>query len=110
MKVWTRIPGTIDSGYVDINIGDEVTVFRCGLGQSVFGERAHLRRATSQHLIFVNESGAEVKTVLDNLFDVRGKAKAAGYGVTLRKVDGWDKLYHEQISYWNQKKLCFEKK
>ena len=110
MKVWARIPGTVDVGFVDIHLGDEVTVYRSSSGRSVFGERAHLRRATAQHLVFVTDSGAEVKTSCDNLNDVRGKALKAGYNVSLRKTDDWKDLYREQIGYWNQKKLCFEQK
>ena len=55
MKVWAHIPGTIESGFVDVQFGQEVTVFRCGSGHSKFGERAHLARVTSQHLVFVTE-------------------------------------------------------
>lgn len=110
MKVWAGIPGTVQTGYVDMEIGQEVTVFRCSSGHSVFGEKAHLQRTNSQHLIFVTESGAEVKTVLDNLFDVRGKAAKAGYVVSLRKFDEWDGIYHEHVGYWDSKKMTFVKK
>ena len=110
MKVWAHIPGTIKSGFVDVQIGQEATVFRCGSGHSKFGERAHLARVTSQHLVFVTESGAEVKTAADNICDVRGKAEKEGYGISLRSVEEFTDFFHEKVRYWNRKKLCFETK
>ena len=102
--------GTLDTDYIDIEIGQEVTVYRCSGGHSVFGEPAKLHRVNSNHLVFVTESGAEVKTAIDNLFDIRGKAAKAGYGVSLRKFSDFDGIYHEHIGYWNSKKGCFDKK
>lgn len=110
MKVWTTIPNTIDTGWADINIGQEVTVYRCGSGFSVFGEKAHFERTTKQHLIFVTESGAEVKTKIDNLFAVVGKAHKAHYCVTLKKFEDFDTICHEKVMYWNGSKCVFEKK
>lgn len=107
MKVWTMIEGTLDTGWVDIEIGQRATVYRCSRGNAIFGEEATLKRTTNQHLVFVTDSGAEVKTRIDNLFDVRGKAAKAGYAVSLRK---FEKMYHESVGYWNSKKMCFEKK
>lgn len=110
MKIWTTIPGTINTGWVNIEIGQEVTVFRCSSGHSAFGEKAHLTRTTSQHLVFVTESGAEVKTKIDNLFAVVGKAQKAGYCVSLKQIDKFDNIYREQVAFWNSKKCCFEKR
>lgn len=109
MKVWSFTDG-VNTGWVDMNIGDKVTVFRCSSGHSCFGEGATLARTTSQHLVFVTDSGAEVKTKIDNLFVVVGKAAKAGYVVSRKQVEDFDCLYKEHVSFWNSKKMQFEKK
>lgn len=109
MKVWTSIQGTCNTGYVDIEIGQEVTVFRCSSGLSCFGERATLTRTTKRHLVFTTESGSEVKTAIDNLFKVSGKMSK--YNVTLRKFEEFGKdIYKERVYYWNDRKCQMEYK
>ena len=111
MKVHTFTGNGCDTGFVNIEIGQEATVFRCGgYSHGRFGEKAKLGRVTSQHLIWITESGAEVKTSDWNLFDVRGKAAKAGYIVSLKPYEEFDGIIHENVGYWNSKKMCFEKK
>lgn len=109
MKIWATVLGTHRKGWVDIQFGQEVTVFRCGLGRSVFGEKAYLRRANSKNLIFITESGAEVKTKADSLGTV-GKARKEGYCVSLYTIDTFDDIIHEKVRYWNNKTCEFEKR
>lgn len=109
MKVWTTIPGTCKTGYVDIEIGQEVTVYRCSSGMSVFGERATLTRTTSRHLIFTTESGSEIKTAIDNLFRI--PARMGEWNVTLKKFEEFgDHIHKTRVCYWNDKKICMEYK
>ena len=111
MKVWTfKHDGTANTGWVNIEIGQEVTVFHSHSLHTTFGERAHLERTTAQHLVFITESGAVVKTAIDNLFRVVGKAAKAHYCVSLRKYDDFEHMLHENVRYWNNKKCCFETK
>lgn len=110
MKVWSNIPGTCDTGYINMDIGQEVTVFRCGRGTSVFGERGFLKRTTENHLVFETESGAVVKTAIDNLFVTVGKARKGGYAVTTKKYDDFVRIIHDPVCYWNSEKHIFEKK
>ena len=108
MKVLTTIPGTIGTGWVDIEIGQEVTVFRCGSACTCFGERAFLTRTTKNHLVFTTESGSIVKTAIDNLFRTVGKMSA--YSVTLKKFEDFGHIYKERVCYWNSNKCCMEYK
>ena len=73
--------------YVDIEVGQEVTIARSGSGHSVFGEPAFLERTTKQHLVFKTESGETVKCRIDNMSEVVGKAKQGGYFIILRKFE-----------------------
>ena len=102
--------GTSNTGWINIEIGQEVTVFKCGSGLTVYGEKAHLERTTAQHLVFVTESGAIVKTAIDNLFKVVGKAARAHYCVSLTKYEKFTHMVHSNVRYWNSKKCCFETK
>ena len=77
MKVWTS------GKYENIEIGQKVFVGHCGSGHSVFGEYATLERTTKQHLVFKTESGATIKTAIDNLCQVIGKAGQQGNFVSL---------------------------
>ena len=103
-KVWNN------GGYIQIAIGDKVTVFRSGGGRSTFGEPGALTRATKQHLVFTTESGAEVKTPIDNISHTVGKAKASRYCVTLRPFEDFGYMIKENVRYWNNKTLEFDKK
>lgn len=60
-------------------------------------------------MVFVTDSGAVVKTAVDNIQQVVGKAAKAGYFVSLI-TEGRDNLIHRNVSFWNEKKLCFENK
>ena len=76
MKVW-------DCGkFIDMEIGQKVMVGHTGSGRTVFGEFGKLVRTTKQHLVFVTDSGATVKTVIDNLHIVIGKAGQLRYFVS----------------------------
>lgn len=81
MKVW-------DCGkFVEVELGAKALVFQCGSGHSYFGEFATLIRTTKQHLVFETESGVIVKTSIDNINHVAGKAGKQGYCVSLN-VEG----------------------
>ncbi len=77
MKIW-------DCGkFEDIEIGQKVFVGHCGSGHTVFGEYAILERTTTKHLVFKTESGATIKTDIENLNKVIGKAGKQGNWVSL---------------------------
>lgn len=78
MKVWTN------GKFEEVEIGQKFFVGKCGSGHSVFGEFATLERTTSQHLVFKTESGTVVKTNIENLYEVVGKAKKCGYFVSIK--------------------------
>ena len=103
MKVWHC------GRFVEIDENTELFVGRCSSGRTVFGERAHFVKATKVNLVFETESGAIVKTELDTLNTV-GKAKKAHYWVGLGDRSNDKDVYHERVSYWNEKKCCFETK
>ena len=106
MKVWTI------GKFEEMEIGQKVLVARCGGGHSYFGEFGRLARTTSRHLVFETESGAQVKTAIDNINEVVGKAKKEGYWVST-KVEGreGDKNFiHSEVSFWDEKKRCLVKK
>lgn len=94
----------------EINKDTKVFVGRVGgCRHTVFGEHGHLVKATSTQLIFETESGTIVKTSRDNLHNVYGKAKKADYFVSLVTRDA-ESYLHEEVSYWNADKRCFENK
>lgn len=94
--------------FITLTSEDTVFVGRCSSGRTVFGERARLTKILKNHLVFTTESGAQVKT--DSDANTVGKAKAAGYWVCLSDRTGEDNVLHEAVSYWNDKKCCFEYK
>ena len=105
MKVWNL------GGFIDVEIGQKVLIARCGSGHNYFGEFGKLVRTTKNNLVFETESGAIVKTSIDTLNTV-GKAAKEHYFVSI-KVDGREEdknFIHQSVRYWNEKKLCFEKK
>lgn len=95
---------------VTINTGEEFTVCRCGAGTTVFGEKAILLKATKNHLIFITESEAKVKTPIDNISYTIGKAQKEGYFVSRRKFEQFEKIINEKVRFWNDKKSIFENK
>ena len=77
MKVWKC------GKFEDIEIGQKVFVGHCGSGRTVFGEYATLERTTTKHLVFKTESGATIKTDIENIHKVIGKAGKQGNFVSL---------------------------
>lgn len=73
--------------YINIEIGQEVTVARCSSGRTKFGEPAWLEKTTKQHLVFKTESGQTVKCPIDNMSVTVGKAKREGYFIIVRKFE-----------------------
>ena len=67
----------------DIEIGQKVFVGHCGSGHTCFGEYGVLERTTKRHLVFRTDSGAVIKTAIDNLHKVVGKAGEQGNFVSL---------------------------
>ena len=59
----------------NFKVGDKFFVGNSGSGRTVFGEQATLTKITKLHLVFTTESGTIVKTKIDNLNEVVGKAK-----------------------------------
>lgn len=101
MKVWTT------GKYIEVSIGQKFLVARCGSGRSYFGEYATLTRTTKQHMVFTTDSGATVKTAIDNFCMVVGKASKAGYFVS-PNIEGRDEdpnFYKDWVRYWDPKKL-----
>lgn len=72
MRVW------FNGKFINMAINQKVFVGHSGSGHTVFGEYAVLKRTTVQHLVFVTESGATIKTKKDNLHYVVGKAGKQG--------------------------------
>ena len=87
-------------------------VAKCGSGHSYFGEFGRLVRTTSRHLVFETESGAQVKTAIDNIHQVVGKAKKEGYWVSTRTEnrEGDKNFIRDAVSFWDEKKGCLVKK
>lgn len=105
MKVWKL------GEFVNVEIGQKVLVARCGSGRSYFGEFGKIAKTTSKHIVVVTESGAVVKTNINTLNTV-GKAAKEGYFVSVN-VEGREEdknFIHQSVRYWNEKKLCLEKK
>lgn len=95
---------------VRVTEGQEVTVFKVGSGRTTFGERAHLVRGTKHHLVFETESGATVKTRIDNLNVTVGKADREGYRVSLRRYEDFPDMVPHKVNFWDSKKQKFVKK
>lgn len=103
MKVWTT------GRYIDVTIGQRFLVARCGGGKSYFGEYATLIKTTKQHMVFITDSGATVKTAIDNICQVVGKANKEGYFVS-PNIEGRDEdpnFIKSYVRYWDSKKLQF---
>ena len=80
--------------YVNIEIGQEVTVARTTSGRTMFGEPATLTRTTKQHLVFTTQSGKTVKCPIDNMSRTVGKAEKAGYFIILKKFEDVENIMH----------------
>lgn len=93
---------------VELDENTEIFVGRCGSGHTVFGERAKFTKALAKHLVFTTESGAIVKTNYN--MNTVGKASKEGYFVGLGDRTNDENVIHENVRYWNDKKLCFETK
>lgn len=104
MKVW------FNGGHIDMEIGQAVTVFRCGCGQSVFGEAATLSRVTAQHLVFTTDSCATVKTAKNNIHRVIGRARANNWCVSPRVYETFKHIIHENVRFWDKKTCTLVKK
>lgn len=98
MKVW------FCGKYIDMHIGQEVTVFRLGSGHTVFGEPAFLDKVLAKHLVFKTQSGAVVKTDKENLNKVVGKAAANHYCVSIKQVADFEDLIHQNVYFWDTKR------
>lgn len=98
----------LDTGFIDVEIGQRATVFKCGSGRSVFGEGATLTGTTKQHLVFTTDSGATVKTKLHSLFCVVGKAAKGGFAVSLHAPESFENLIPQKVRFWNEKTLEFD--
>ena len=85
--------------YVNIEIGQEVTVARCGSGRGTFGEPATLTRTTKQHLVFTTESGKTVKCPIDNMSRTVGKAERAGYFIIVRKFEDVENIIRHSVMF-----------
>ena len=83
--------------YINIEIGQEVTIARCGSGHTVFGEPATLARTTKQHLVFTTQSGKTVKCPIDNMSLTVGKAKQAGYFIITRKFEDIENIIKSAV-------------
>ena len=51
IRTWGPILGTAQTGWITVEIGQEVTVFKCGSGLTCFGEKARLEKTTKNHMI-----------------------------------------------------------
>ena len=83
--------------FINMEIGQEVTVARCSSGHTKFGEPALLDRMTKQHLVFKTESGKIVKCDIENMSQTVGKAKKAGYFIIVRKFEEIDNMIHSKV-------------
>lgn len=106
MKVWNN------GKFEEIKVGQRVFVGHCGSGHTYFGEFGQLVKATKQHLVFETESDAQVKTAIDNLHQVVGKAKKENLWVSLN-IEGREddkNFIHQEVSFWDEKKMCLVKR
>lgn len=83
--------------YINIEIGQEVTIARSGSGHTIFGEPAVLERTTKQHLVFKTESGKTVKCPIDNMSYTIGKAK--DYFIILKKFEDVENIIRSTVTF-----------
>lgn len=101
MKMW------YDGDWAEVRINQRATVFRCGSGTTMFGEGAALTRFTKQHAVFTTDSGATVKTTVDNIHQVVGKARDERYAVSLKAPEAFTNLIPEVVRFWDSKTCKF---
>lgn len=95
MKVWSC------GEFRNIELGQKVLVAHCGSGRTYFGEFGTLTKVLKKNLVFTTESGTIVKTSIDNLHQVSGKAKKENLFVSLN-VEGKEddkNFIRQRISY-----------
>lgn len=85
--------------FINIEIGQEVTVARTGGGHTVFGEPATLTRTTKQHLVFTTKSEKTVKCPIDNMSLTVGKAHKSGYFIILKKFEDVENIIHSSVMF-----------
>ena len=95
MKTW------FDGKFMEMYVGQVVTVYRCGEDHKEYGEFATLTRATKRYLVFTTDSGATVKTRWDCLHATVGKAKGQGYCVFPKPVDAFSLMIHKEVRCCN---------
>lgn len=103
MRVWNC------GKFIEMEIGQRVLVAHCGSGRSYFGEFGRLERTTNRHLVFVTDSGAIVKTAIDNLHHVVGKAVKEHYFVSTN-IEGREDMIHQSVRFWDEKNFKFVNK
>ena len=91
MKTW------YDGRYMELCVGQVVTVYRRGQDHKLYGELASLTRSTKRYLVFTKDSGATVKTRLDNLHATVGEAREQGYCVSPEPADAFPHMIHEEV-------------
>lgn len=84
---------------VNVELGQKVTVLKTGSGWTTFGEPAMLTDVSAKYLVFTTESGVKVKTSRDNIHNVSGKAKAAGYSVALKAFESFKDMIHMPVNF-----------
>lgn len=87
------------NGIKNFKVGDKFFVGNSGSGRTVFGEQATLTKITKLHLVFTTESGTIVKTKIDNLNEVVGKAKKQFIFVSDRDWKEGSYIKHRIIIY-----------
>ena len=85
--------------YIELYVGQVVTVYRRGQDHKLYGELAALTRSTKRYLVFTTDSGATVKTRADYLHATVGEAKEQGYCVSLSPVDAFPYIIHEAVRF-----------
>ena len=85
--------------FIDIKIGQEVTVAKTGSGRTIFGEPAILKKTTKRHLVFKTKSGKTVRCPIDNLSHTIGKANKAGYFVMTQKFEDVKNIIRHPVMF-----------
>lgn len=99
LKVWSC------GKFINMEIGQKVLVAHCGSGHTYFGEFGKLVRVTKQHLVFLTDSGTQIKTAIDNLHKVVGRAAKEGIWVSTN-IDGREddpNFIKQNTSLWDEK-------
>ncbi len=83
--------------YIELYVGQVVTVYRRGQDHKLYGELATLTRSTKRYLVFTTDSGATVKTRVDNLHVTVGEARERHYRVSPKPVDAFPHMIHQEV-------------